>query len=86
MAKHPGGRDVLIGRQAMQIVQLDAVVELGHHRVGQDVEVLDIAGILLVAITADALQAVGKKDAQLGGLVGGTALARRHIDDVGKNK
>jgi len=42
---------------------------------GQDVEILDIAGILLVAMTADAFEAIRKEDAQFGILVGGAILA-----------
>jgi len=75
VAENPGGRDVLVGRQPVQVVQLDAIEEFGHDPMGQDVQILHIAGILLVAMAADAFEAVGKEDAQFGVLVGWTVLA-----------
>lgn len=75
MTENPGGRDIFVGCQAVEVVQFDAIVEFGHHPMGQDVEILDIAGILLVAMTADAFEAIRKEDAQFGVLVGRAILA-----------
>lgn len=56
MTQNPSGRYEFVWRQSMIIVELDAIIEFGHHIVGEAVQRLDIAGILVVGDAAVSLK------------------------------